>query len=233
MRTHRVLGATRVAVVLTAALGVVGFVGFGAVAASAHNFLVSSTPESGSTLTTLPAEFSVTTNDNLIMLGNAANSGAIEITGPDGLYYGDGCVSIAGPTISTAAALGGPGEYTLAWRVVSTDGHPVTNEFSFSWAPDGDQPTSTGSATVPLCPGSDAAAAAQDAGAAAQDAGAAGSDLAAGDSGPDTTALWIGGAIAVIAVAVIATLIAMRRKPSDRATPGSPGGSGGSGGDAD
>lgn len=214
------LGATRVAVVLTAALGVAGFVGFGAVAASAHNFLVSSTPESGSTLTTLPAEFSVTTNDNLITLGNAANSGAIEITGPDGLYYGDGCVSIAGPTISTAAALGGPGEYTLAWRVVSTDGHPVTNEFSFSWAPDGDQPTSTGSATVPLCPGSDAAAA-------AQDAGAAGSDQAVGDTGPDTTALWIGGAIAVIAVAVIATLIAMRRKPSDPATPGAPGGSGG------
>lgn len=207
------LGGRRLALSLAVTVVCGAGILVGAVPASAHNFLVSSTPEAGSTISELPAEFSVTTNDNLITLGSAANSGAIEITGPDGLFYGDGCVAITGPTISTTAALGSAGEYTLAWRVVSTDGHPVTNEFTFEWAPLGDQPVTAGSATVPLCPGSDAAQAA-----AGQDANGSTENTVSAETGEDTgdTLLWIGGATAVIVGAIVTALLVLRRKPAER-----------------
>lgn len=201
----------------TVAIGALALLGTGALtvgaigqlpAASAHNYLVSSTPEAGSVLTTLPSDFVITTNDVLLDFGggNTGSAGALEVQGPDGKFYGDGCVTVSGPSISTAAALGPSGDYTVLWRVVSTDGHPVSNQFSFTWQPDAGQPASSGSATAPVCP-----TAADDASAPSSSDGADTSVAATSNDEFLSVAAWGGGALAAVAVAVGVTLFVLRR----------------------
>lgn len=206
--------------------GVVGAIGH-VPSASAHNYLVSSTPEAGSVLTALPPEFVITTNDTLLDFGgeNTGSAGALEVQGPDGLFYGDGCVTVAGASISTAAALGPAGDYTVIWRVVSTDGHPVSNEFAFTWQPDAGQAVSAGSAETPVCATVDDGSG--ETGGAGGDATSAGSD----ETNSDATArsesdaefvsvlAWSGGALAAVAIAVTVTLLVLRR-PKLGARPG-------------
>jgi len=119
--------------------------------AMAHNALVASTPDAGSILTTLPPAFSITTNEDMLDTGDSVSAFLLQVVGEDGLYYGDGCVSVDGPTMSTAAGLGQAGEYTLAWRTVSIDSHPINGEFTFEWDPVDNGELSAGSATPPEC----------------------------------------------------------------------------------
>ncbi|SMG17666.1 hypothetical protein SAMN06296010_0803 [Agreia pratensis] len=206
---------------VTVAIGALALLGTGALAvgaigqlppASAHNYLVSSTPEAGSVLTVLPSDFVITTNDVLLDFGGGStgSAGALEVQGPDGLFYGDGCVTVAGPSISTAAALGPAGDYTVLWRVVSTDGHPVSNQFSFTWKPDAGQPASPGSTTAPVCP-----TAADASGDGASTGSASGSDSSSVAETSDeefvSVLAWGGGALAAVAVAVGVTLFILRR----------------------
>lgn len=116
-------------------------------AASAHNYVVSSTPTEGQTLTELPEEFIVTTNDVLLSAGAVA----MEVTDADGLFYGDGCVTIDGASVSMPAALGAPGTYTLTWQAVSADAHTISGVISFVWAPTQLGEESVGHAAAPQC----------------------------------------------------------------------------------
>jgi methionine-rich copper-binding protein CopC len=193
--------------------------------ASAHNYLVSSTPAAGSVLTSLPPEFVITTNDVLLDFGgeNTGSAGALEVQGPDGLFYGDGCVAVSGASISTPAAIGPAGDYTVIWRVVSTDGHPVSSQFSFTWQPDAAHIASAGSAAAPVCPtASDAAGAVDGAGAASGDSEAdtPASTAASSDDEFLSVLAWGGGALGAVAIAVVATLLVLRR-PKLGAGPGS------------
>ena len=76
--------------------------------AQAHNYVVSTIPASGSVLTQLPEQFSVTTNDNLLNLAGEGNGFVMQIRDAGGAYYGDGCVTVQGATMSAVAALGDP-----------------------------------------------------------------------------------------------------------------------------
>ena len=126
---------------------------FAATPAFAHDELIDSTPAAGETLTTLPAAFSITMNEDLLDLDDKGSGFGILIQDSNGLYYGDGCVNVNGPTMSADAVLGEPGEYTFIWQVVSSDGHPTSDEFTFEWAPEGDFAAATGSATAGDCNG--------------------------------------------------------------------------------
>ncbi|MBB5632343.1 hypothetical protein BKA04_000566 [Cryobacterium mesophilum] len=164
--------------------------------AAAHNYYVSSTPAINEVVTTLPDEFTVTTNDNLLDLNGTGGGFFIEVKGPDGLYYGDGCVTVNGASVSMPAALGPAGEYTLAWQVVSTDGHTVSDSFHFTWQPAPDAETSTtGSSTVPNCHGTAVGI---------PDSTAPPADNSSADI------LWIGGAVVAVALAIVATLMLLR-----------------------
>lgn len=167
--------------------------------AQAHNYLISSTPAEGSTLTELPAEFSVTTNGPLLSLGGSVAGFALEIRDAQGLYYGDGCVSVDGATVSQAAALGAAGDYTMLWQLISSDGHTVSGEVNFSWAPAEGVVVSEGTATPATCgngPGEPAASGPQE---------------ARGNADPGDV-LWVGGAIgAVLAAGLVAFLVVTRR----------------------
>jgi methionine-rich copper-binding protein CopC len=180
-------------------------------AAPSHNVLIASTPEANETLTELPPEFSITTNEDLLALPGSKGF-ALEIQDAAGAYYGDGCVEVAGPTMSAAAALGEPGDYTVLWQAVSEDGHSVSGSIPFTWAPADDVEPSTGSAAPPVCgeaatpTPTPSATASPTSEPTAEPAPASGIDLA--------TVLWIGGILLAIAIAVaIGIAVAGRRRP--------------------
>lgn len=181
--------------------------------ALAHNFYVSSTPGENEVLTTLPDEFIVTTNDNLLDLGGEGSGFAMQVVGPDGLYYGDGCVTVSGPSVSMTAAAGPAGDYTLTWQVISADGHTVSGEIPYRWEPTPDAETSTvGAAAPPVCgEATEPDPAASEPGVAPPVAPAP--DAGGGTDDAVTDALWIGGAVVAVAIAVVATLLLLRRKP--------------------
>ncbi len=193
-------------------LGLAGAIGIAAALAVAapawaHNYYVSSTPAENEVLTSLPEEFVVTTNDNLLDLGGAGGGFVMRVTGPDGLYYGDGCVTVSGPSVSTVPALGPAGDYTLDWQVVSADGHTVSGKVPFRWEPAPDAEISTGAAAPPVC------------GQGAEGQGAEPDAMSTVGPVPEavddttTDALWIGGAVLAVAIAVVATLLLLRRRP--------------------
>jgi methionine-rich copper-binding protein CopC len=175
--------------------------------ASAHNYLVSSSPEVGSTIAEVPAQFSVTTNDDLLQIGDDTKGFGILVTDAAGRYYGDGCIAVDGPTVSMPASLGEPGDYTLTWQVVSADGHSVSDSFPFTWT---GAATSAGSTSVPDCNGT------REVGTPAPQAGASG-----GTAVDVTTVAWIGGAVLAVLIAVGVTLVLVRprsgagKKPVD------------------
>ncbi len=180
-----------------------------------HNYPLTSTPADGETLTALPDSFSVTTNEELLDLAGAGNGFAIQVKDAAGAFYGDGCLTVDGSTMSTPAALGAPGAYDLVWQLVSADGHTVSGELAFTWAPEGDVTESTGSPAPAAC-GQPAPTIAPEAAEAGADAGADGGTDGTGTAAPDPTAsdaAWVGIAVlAVVGAAARAAVLTLWRR---------------------
>lgn len=177
--------------------------------ARAHDVLESSSPKDGESLTTMPREFEITTREPLLNVDGKGAGFGLQVTDRAGAFYGDGCLKIAGPTMSTAAALGAAGRYTLTWQAVSADGHSISDSFDFDWSPAAGQPLTPGSKTVPNCGGT----------VPAQTAPTPGSNGPAPASAPKTvapntliTVLWVGGGLLALAAAAILTAAAIGRK---------------------
>lgn len=100
-------------------------------AAWAHDYLVSSNPKPNGTVTTAPSRITLTFDD--IVLDKPARP-QITVQGPDGRYYETGCGAVLDREITTPVALGPTGKYTVTWRIVSADGHPVSDSISFTYA---------------------------------------------------------------------------------------------------
>jgi methionine-rich copper-binding protein CopC len=184
--------------------------------ASAHNVVVDSSPAADSTVTELPAAFSVTTAEPMLTLGADNNGFALQVTDAAGRFYGDGCLTVTGSTMATGATLGEPGAYTLTWQIVSEDGHAASGSFGFTWAPAPDAPRTEGAATPPSCQPvveeptatpTPAPTAVDTAGPShAEDSGTA--DL------PLATVLWIGGGVLLAAIVITIVLLVARRRGS-------------------
>lgn len=170
--------------------------------ASAHNFLVSATPAPGSTVTAQPSTIVVTTNDVLLKINGTEGFGML-VQDSDGRFYGDGCVTVTGPSISMDAQLGAAGTYKVTWQVISTDSHPVSGSFTFTWKPSSDQQLAAGAASRPVCAQSSTDGSATNAPQASTP-----TEESTGSS--DTTIWWIIGAIAAVAVAVVVVLLVAR-----------------------
>lgn len=208
MRTAR---RRRVLAVVAGGILVAGSVLGLADSAAAHNYLVSSTPASGETLTKLPARFVVTTNEGLLDLSHHGAGFAFDVEDTQGRFYGDGCVDVHGPSMSTAAALGAPGKYKVIWQIVSADGHVVSNEYSFTWAPAaGSSPTISVGSSHPLdCHGRSGGTAPPDPN--------LGQDVYNQPHANLGLVLGIGGGVLAlgIALALVLLLTGRRRKPTD------------------
>ena len=99
--------------------------------AIAHASLTSSNIKANSTIKELPKYVWVEFDGNLITLGKFSVN-KISLKGPGG-EYAIGKPLLGGARISVATkSKGTKGNYTLSWRVVSEDGHPVAGSFKFN-----------------------------------------------------------------------------------------------------
>lgn len=117
-------------------------------AAQAHDYLVGSTPKPNSTITTAPNKVTLKFND--IVLTRPAPP-QLSVRGPDGRYYETGCANVTDTSVVVPVRLGGAGKYTLTWRIVSADGHPVSNSISFTYRPKGRVTGATGITAPKAC----------------------------------------------------------------------------------
>lgn len=99
----------------------------GAGPAAAHNTLVSSDPADGASLASGPQRVT-------LVFDQPVNSGfnTVTVTGPGDTRWTAGQVVTNDNTVTTdMLPLGPAGEYTIGYRVVSADGHPVTGTLRF------------------------------------------------------------------------------------------------------
>lgn len=101
---------------------------FAAAPASAHDAAGASSPADGATVPTPPAEVSVTFNQAPLGLGSQ-----VRVSDPAGTDWADGKVEIVDNVATQKLREGAPaGKYTVQWRVVSSDSHPIEGTFSFT-----------------------------------------------------------------------------------------------------
>lgn len=119
-----------VPVALAATLLAAFLVLFSPLAASAHDGLVSSSPEADSTVETLPSALTLTFSAKLIT-GDGATE--VVVTDADGNSVTEGAPTVDGAIVTQPLkAEATAGEYHVIWKVVSSDGHPTSDEFFFT-----------------------------------------------------------------------------------------------------
>jgi len=94
--------------------------------ASAHDAFTGSTPAAGSAVTTAPTSVTLHFEEPPLAAGLA-----VAVTAPDKTPVTSGTAVLAGTdVVAPLAPLTVGGLYTVAWRVVADDGHPVTGTFT-------------------------------------------------------------------------------------------------------
>jgi methionine-rich copper-binding protein CopC len=118
-----VLGAIAGALLVAASTVVI------AAPAQAHDELVSADPASGTTADALPAQLTLTFSGVL-----SAGPGASEVSVTDaaGTSLTDGAPVVADTVLTQPLAGEASGVVTVLWKVVSSDGHPISGEYSFT-----------------------------------------------------------------------------------------------------
>lgn len=106
---------------------------FMAPSANAHDVLISSNPEDGAEVDSLTS-FTLTFSDDPLDVNPI-----IAISGPDGQEKAlDVTPVIDGRDVYVEFSDLEPGTYEVSWRVVSSDGHPIEGEQSFTILPSAD-----------------------------------------------------------------------------------------------
>jgi methionine-rich copper-binding protein CopC len=116
--------------VLTAVLGALLIAAsslFVASPAQAHDELLSSDPAAGSTADALPAQVTLTFSGMLSTSGSE-----VAVTDAAGTSLVDGAPVVADTVLTQPLAGEASGVVTVVWRVVSSDAHPISGEFSFT-----------------------------------------------------------------------------------------------------
>jgi copper transport protein len=123
---------TRAGALLTLLAALLGLMLAGAGGASAHAALLSSDPKQGSVLSTAPTQVVLHFSEQVTLAGDA-----MRVFDPSGRRVDSGSAGHSGNDDSTARVALAPrlaeGTYTVAWRAVSADTHPVSGAFTFSY----------------------------------------------------------------------------------------------------
>ncbi|RJQ73225.1 copper resistance protein CopC [Pseudonocardiaceae bacterium YIM PH 21723] len=101
----------------------------GAGPAAAHNALTASNPAKGAEIATGPEKVVLTFDQEV-----QAGFNTVQVIGPDGSSHWEGSpVTIENTSVVTPLnPLGPAGKYTIKYRILSADGHPVGDSFSFT-----------------------------------------------------------------------------------------------------
>lgn len=195
---------TFVAVVVATAVITVAVPG----AASAHSELVSSSPTDGDSTSEIPSEIVLEFNESIQEIGNE-----IVVVDPEGTPVADGEMVVDGSVVTQPISTGAAGEYTVTWRVVSADGHPISGEFSYTLRvpstideEQGSEETTAAETTEPA--GSDNTQAESTEGTSAVESGESLEDEESGSG--STVPIFIGLGVLVLAGVVI--LVVRRRR---------------------
>lgn len=169
--------------------------------AAAHDVVTGSDPADGATVATAPTQVSVTF-DQAPQPGLAT----LTVVGPDGAHHEQGPVTTRGDVVSVPVGpLPAAGDYEIGYRIVSSDGHPVSGSIAFTLT----NPSPAG-ATAPGTPA--AAAPAGPAHAGHADPTAPPSPAAsAGDNSGGGVPAWVFVVIALLVVAGAIALVLRRR----------------------
>ncbi|QUG99457.1 copper resistance protein CopC [Saccharopolyspora erythraea] len=115
--------------IAVAALSLTALLG-GAGTALAHNVLIGSDPTEGAQLEVGPQQVRLTF-DQPVRAGEGYNT--VNVVGPDGTYWTDGAVQVDGTSVTAPVRQLGPaGTYTIGYRILSADGHPVPGKVTFT-----------------------------------------------------------------------------------------------------
>jgi methionine-rich copper-binding protein CopC len=192
---------------LTSGILALALVGFGAVlapVAQAHSELVSSDPADGATLDAPPASVSFTFNEDLL-----PDFVRLIATDPAGVTGDLAVTAVEGPTVTADWPAGaGVGQWTVSYRVVSQDGHPIEGGITFSYAapaPTTSTPAPTSAAPTTAAPSSASPAPTS---AAPSPSASPAADASGGSSGLLIAGLAVG---AIIIVGAVLALVARRR----------------------
>ena len=124
-------------------------------AASAHDYLVSSTPGEGEQVDVPPTEVALSFNTSV-----GQQFAQVAVVDADGTTYQVGEPLVDGPTVTQQVTALAPGrDYSISYRVVSSDGHPIGGTVGFTVAAAGGD----AAAEQPDAAAQDAAAAEQQA----------------------------------------------------------------------
>jgi methionine-rich copper-binding protein CopC len=207
---RRALAGLTAATVAVGGLLLGGVVGVGG--ASAHDYLVSTSPAADSTVTEPLTQVMLGFNEP--PLTDFASAIAIEVRDAAGTNAVTDPVSIVDSTLTVSVAPTAQGEYTVLWQTVSSDGHPVSGEYGFTYtgpvaesAPASAAATEPGGGTSAPTP----AASAEPGDPATASPDASGTAAEGGDSG---TLVWVGlgGALLVLVVAGAVVALVVRRR---------------------
>ncbi|WP_304453432.1 copper resistance protein CopC [Nocardiopsis sp. YSL2] len=175
--------------------------------AMAHDVLTGSSPEDGDTLDTVPEEIVLSFNNPPL---ESAEASAIVVTGPDGEEYQDGALVFDGTDVSVPLRpIIESGDYTFAFQVVSSDGHPIQDSLEFTVSEEAAAaaaPEETGE------PAEDGAPAAEGDEESADPSPAASTE--ADEGGPSMAALVVVGVVALAGIgAVVLVAVRLRNRP--------------------
>jgi copper resistance protein C len=96
--------------------------------AAAHDVIEAAEPADGSVLASVPAAVKLTFNNTPIALG-----AAVVVQDQNGVDQSEGGALIIDNHVAQAVKAGAPaGHYTVTWRVVSSDSHPIEGRFTFT-----------------------------------------------------------------------------------------------------
>ncbi|MBZ2198673.1 copper resistance CopC family protein [Occultella gossypii] len=170
-------------------------------AAQAHDVLLSSAPAEGETLSAAPTEIRLTFNNEILDL-----SAAIVLTDAEGTVLTEEPPVVDGAEVALPLPDGVPaGVWTVTWRVVSSDGHPISGTYEFTV----DAPVvTTVDPTEPAEPTEPTEADTTDAGTSEPEPSDSASAVDAGDdgSGPGAGSIV---AFVVVAIAVVGAVVAV------------------------
>ena len=116
-------------------------------AAFAHDAVTATSPSDGATVATVPDEIQITLSNTPAVIGSQ-----VVVADEAGTNWATGDVQVLDKVASQALRPGAPaGKYTVQWRLVSSDSHPIEGTFSFTATAAGSgSPVSAGAGAGPV-----------------------------------------------------------------------------------
>lgn len=97
-------------------------------AAFAHDAVTGTLPADGSTVDTVPEKLEISMSNTPASIGSE-----VQVLDASGTNWATGGVEVLDRVATQAIKPGAPaGKYTVKWRLVSSDSHPIEGEFTFT-----------------------------------------------------------------------------------------------------